>query len=411
MVQNSGAELAAVCRQQFERHYELAAQRYFFAPGRINIIGEHIDYNGGKVFPCAISLGTAAAVAPRGDRLLRLYSHNFKESGPQTFAMAGDKLTYRAEQGWCNYVLGMVEVLRQEGMELPCGLDIVFFGNLPSGGSGLSSSASIEVLTGYILQSYSALELSRERLATLAQKAENEFCDMRCGIMDQFIIAVAQAKKACYLDCATLNYEQIPLRLGTSAFLIANTKLPRKLQESRYNERRSECAAALKILQQAPDFRNISQLCGISETDLPRALDFLADSAKLQNRVRHAVTENSRTRAAAAAMRAGAWAQLGKLLTASHRSLQNDYEVSGPHLDSLVSLLESENAVLGARMTGAGFGGCCIALLQLGGDAAADQALLKPMQQRIASAYRQQFGWEPEFYLSDATGGVAEIQI
>ena len=397
---NSNTELATVCRQQFQQQYGYPAKKMFFAPGRINIIGEHIDYNGGLVFPCAIGLGTAAAVAQRSDAQLRLYSQNFPELDPQIFPYTG--LAYQQEQGWCNYPLGVVDMLRQEGMVLDNGLDIVFFGNLPTGGSGLSSSASLEVLMGYILQSYGGFALSRERLAVLAQKAENEFCGMHCGIMDQFIIAVAQAHKACLLDCATLEYDQVPLELGNHTFLIANTKLPRSLQESKYNERRSECEAALATLQQSQAFAHRRDLCSLKEAELPAAMKILQGQKVLQRRLRHVVSENKRTRAAAAAMMASNWAELGRLLSASHASLRHDYQVSGPHLDSLVALLEQEPAVLGARMTGAGFGGCSIALVELCGNG-------KRLQQRVAAAYCQQFGWEPEFYLSDATDGVQEL--
>ena len=255
------SELVSICAEQFEQQYGYPNDKLFFAPGRINIIGEHIDYNGGLVFPCAINLGTVAAVGRRQDDNLRLYSHNFPELEPQTYNSFD--LCYDAKQNWCNYPLGMLAILQQQEQleQLSQGLDIVFFGNLPTGGSGLSSSASIEVLMGYILQHYNNITLKREQLAVLAQRAENEFCGMNCGIMDQFIIAVAQAQHAFLLDCATLEYQQIPLELGEYAFLIANTKLPRKLQESKYNERRRECESALRILQQNPAFAQRQNLC------------------------------------------------------------------------------------------------------------------------------------------------------
>ncbi|WGK70311.1 galactokinase [Candidatus Haliotispira prima] len=409
MVKDSGAEPAAVCRQQFERHYAYPAEKTFFSPGRINIIGEHIDYNGGLVFPCAIGLGTAAAVGRRsgreaghGGQTIRLYSHNFPELTPQEFCVAKETLAYREEQGWCNYVLGMLSVLAAEGVEPDCDLDIVFYGNLPQGGSGLSSSASLEVLTGYILQSYGGSSLSRERLAVLARRAENEFCGIHCGIMDQFVIAVARAGHACLLDCAGLDYRHVPLELGQHTFLVANTKLPRKLRESKYNERRAECEAALAVLQKSPAFGGKRDLCSVSEPELDSALELLGHNETLLRRVRHVVTENGRTQAAARAMEAGDRVGLGALLSASHHSLSVDYQVSGPHLDSLTALLEQEPSVQGARMTGAGFGGCAIALVRLDDD-------LEQMQQRISVRYRQQFGWEPEFYLSDAADGVREL--
>ncbi len=416
MITDTGTELAAVCRRQFEYCYGYPAEKTFFAPGRINIIGEHIDYNGGLVFPCAIGLGTAAAVARRDTKkgdpepTLRLYSHNFPELPPREFLLAGREPVYRAEQNWCNYVLGMVDVLRREGIQVRGGLDIVFYGNLPTGGSGLSSSASLEVLMGYVLQHYSdtsPARLSRERLAVLAQRAENEFCGMHCGIMDQFIIAVAQAGHACLLDCASLDYRQVPLRLDGHAFLIANSKLPRKLQESKYNERRSECEAALARLQKSPAFCDKPDLCSIPEHDLDKALGLLQDRPILLRRLCHVVSENARTHAAAAAMEARDWQQLGSLLRASHRSLRDDYEVSGPHLDLLVELLSREKVVLGARMTGAGFGGCAIALVRLG-DLENPESLCA-LQQRIAAEYRRQFGWEPEFTRSEVAAGVREL--
>ncbi|MEM9425015.1 MAG: galactokinase, partial [Spirochaetota bacterium] len=359
-----------------------------------------MDYNGGLVFPCAIGLGTAAAVSRRADHNLRLYSQNFPELGPQIFAL--ENFSYKKERGWFNYPLGMAHILQQHGLELNMGLDIVFLGNLPTGGSGLSSSASLEVLTGYILQSFQHFALSRENLAILAQKAENDFCGVNCGIMDQFIIAVAEAQKACLLDCATLEYEQVPLELDGHAFLIANTKLPRQLRESKYNERRSECDAALAILRQNPIFSPKNDLCSLKNSELPVALETLKGNETLQRRVRHVVSENIRTRNAATAMQTGDWNGLGNLLHASHASLRDDYEVSGEHLDTLVSLLGREKAVLGARMTGAGFGGCSIALVKL----SEQSEELQSLQNRVCAAYYRQFGWEPEFYVSHAAGGV-----
>ncbi len=403
--------LVSICCEQFEQLYGYPNDKVFFAPGRINIIGEHIDYNGGLVFPCAISLGTVAAVGQRQDHNLRLYSHNFSKCEPQTYNMLD--FGYQAQQNWCNYPLGVLSILQQQSWPkefngLSQGLDIVFFGNLPTGGSGLSSSASIEVLMCYILQSYHNVMLSREQLAVLAQQAENEFCGMNCGIMDQFIIAVAKAQQACLLDCATLEYQQIPLELGEHALLIANTKLPRKLQESKYNERRRECEAALQMLQQNSAFAQKQNLCSISESspkgEFELALELLQGEKTLQKRVCHVVRENHRTHAAAAAMKAKDWVQLGNLLSASHASLRDDYQVSGPHLDSLVALLEQESLVLGARMTGAGFGGCAIALIKK-----SDSCVFEQLQQRIANVYCQQFGWKPEFYLSDAVDGVREL--
>ena len=423
MAKDSSAELAAVCRRQFEKCYGYSAEKAFFAPGRINIIGEHIDYNGGLVFPCAIGLGTAAATGRRHSAKtdqgkeparLRLYSHNFPEVPVREFLLDnGEKWFSGPDQPpdsihpWLHYPLGMLSVLQGEGLQLDCDLDIVVFGNLPVGGSGLSSSASLEVLIGYILQSYGALQLRAEQLARLAQRAENEFCGTQCGIMDQFIISVAQPESACLLDCAGLNYEQIPLELGAHVFLVGNTMLPRQLRESKYNERRAECELALKRLQQSADFAGLDALCHIPQNQLDLALSVLADqSENIIRRVRHAVSEQGRSHAAAAAVRAKNWPELGNLLNASHRSLREEYEVSGAHLDSLVELLQREPITLGARMTGAGFGGCCIALLK----AERDQKAIADLEKRVSQAYCEQFGWQPEFYASEAVGGVREIR-
>ena len=420
---DSSSKLVAVCRRQFEKCYGYSAEKAFFAPGRINIIGEHIDYNGGLVFPCAIGLGTAAAVGrcpkksgTEESRTLRLYSHNFPEVPVHEFMLPqgnGAKEWFASQtaslHSWLHYPLGMLCVLQDEGLQLDCDLDIVVFGNLPVGGSGLSSSASLEVLIGYILQSYGGLPLPLKKLALLAQRAENEFCGTQCGIMDQFIISVAQAKRACLLNCANLDYEQIPLELDSHIFLVGNTMLPRQLRESKYNERRAECEQALKRLQQSSEFAGLDALCSIPQKQLGLAFSVLANQGShIIGRVRHAVTEQGRSHAAAAAVSTKNWPELGALLNASHRSLREDYEVSGVHLDSLVRLLQREPITLGARMTGAGFGGCCIALLQLSGDA--DQKSITELEERVGTAYCEEFGWRPEFYASEAVNGVRELQ-
>ena len=227
--------------------------------------------------------------------------------------------------------------------------------------------------------------------------------------MDQFIISVAQAERACLLNCASLDYQQIPLELGSHIFLVGNTMLPRQLRESKYNERRAECEQALKRLQQSPEFAGLDALCSIPQNQLDSALSVLANQGShIIGRVRHAVTEQGRSHAATAAVRAKNWPELGALLNASHRSLREDYEVSGTHLDSLVGLLQREPLTLGARMTGAGFGGCCIALLQLSGDA--DQKSIIELEERVGAAYYEEFGWWPEFYASEAVSGVRELQ-
>ncbi len=367
----------------FEKQFGKEQLTYYFSPGRINLIGEHTDYNGGHVFPSAISLGTYGVAAKRQDRKICLYSENFKETGTITFSL--DTLEYEVKDKWANYPKGVIRYLIEAGANITTGLDILFYGTIPNG-AGLSSSASIELLTAVILKDLFQLKNSMLDLVKIGKKVENEFIHVNSGIMDQFAIGMGKKDKAILLDCATLEYELVPVELGAYCIVIMNTNKRRELSDSKYNERRAECERALEQLQKE---LAISALGELDELTF-EANKKLIDNEVLYRRARHAVTENQRTLQAKDALTKGDLVTFGKLLNASHTSLKEDYEVTGIELDTLVAAAQKQAGVLGARMTGAGFGGCSIALVKTQNAA--------EFIKKVGSEYQAQIGYSADFY-------------
>lgn len=362
--------------------------RAFFAPGRINLIGEHIDYNGGFVLPCALSIGTYGVVQMREDETVRCFSENFPEAGTVSFSLAG--LHFRSEDGWTNYVKGMCKEL---GVKR--GFNLYVNGNIPNG-AGLSSSASLEVLVGVALNNLFNLGFSALEIVLAAHRAENGFIGVKCGIMDQFIIGMAEEESGILLNTANLEYHSVKIDLGDYLIVIGNTNKKRTLASSKYNERRGECERALAILKNR---FAVEALCELESQDLPEC-EALFQEPLLIKRVRHAVTENERTKKAYRALSEGDLQEFGKLLNESHRSLRDDYEVTGFELDTLQELFLKYGAI-GARMTGAGFGGCAIALVK------AEAA--NRMIEQVAPEYREKTGLAADFYLVRVGNGAREL--
>ncbi|MES2418934.1 MAG: galactokinase [Bacteroidota bacterium] len=376
---------------QFLEKYKQQPTAIYFAPGRVNLIGEHIDYNGGLVMPCAITVGTWLLLAPNNDRVIRFSSLNFEEEGTVTLQQTYQK----TGTSWYNYPLGVINELVQGETPL-CGLDLLYFGNIPIG-SGLSSSASIEVVTAYALNDYFKLNLAKLELVKIAKKVENEFIGVNSGIMDQFSIAFGEAHKALVLNCDTLKYKVVDCDLGDHVLAIINTNKPRKLAESKYNERVAECKQALSALQQEI---NIANLCELTGEKLALHSHLITDPVVLK-RATHVVKENDRVHLAAKALSAGEIAEFGRLMYASHQSLKDLYEVTGKELDAVVEFCAGFTAVSGARMTGAGFGGCAIALLKKGYE--------EDFAKQLTEYYVAKIGYPAAIYISEIGNGPVRL--
>lgn len=383
-------ELREVFTQQFgnERMGE------YFAPGRINLIGEHTDYNGGNVFPAAITLGTYGVAAKRKDDKVRLYSENFPEKGIIEFSL--NDLSYDKSHDWANYPKGVLRYLQEAGHTIDTGFEVVFYGNIPNG-AGLSSSASIELLTGVILEDLFDLTLERLDLVKTGKKVENEFIGVNSGIMDQFAIGMGQKDHALLLDTNTLKYEVIPAAFGEYVVAIMNTNKRRELADSKYNERRSECEEALARLQTTLTIQALGEL---DEATFYENTKTIEDDILIK-RAKHAVTENQRTLKAKAALEAGDLTTFGLLLNASHESLKEDYEVTGVELDTLVAAAQKHPSVLGARMTGAGFGGCAIALVK------ADD--WTDFVEKVSAEYLEKIGYATDIYQASIDDGARKL--
>lgn len=383
-------ELREVFTQQFgnERMGE------YFAPGRINLIGEHTDYNGGNVFPAAITLGTYGVAAKRKDDKVRLYSENFPEKGIIEFSL--NDLSYDKSHDWANYPKGILRYLKEAGHTIDTGFEVVFYGNIPNG-AGLSSSASIELLTGVILEDLFDLTLERLDLVKTGKKVENEFIGVNSGIMDQFAIGMGQKDHALLLDTNTLKYEVIPASFGEYVVAIMNTNKRRELADSKYNERRSECEEALARLQTTLTIQALGEL---DEATFYENTKTIEDDILIK-RAKHAVTENQRTLKAKAALEAGDLTTFGLLLNASHESLKEDYEVTGVELDTLVAAAQKHPSVLGARMTGAGFGGCAIALVK------ADD--WTDFVEKVSAEYLEKIGYATDIYQASIDDGARKL--
>lgn len=366
----------------------------YFAPGRVNMIGEHTDYNGGHVFPCALTIGTYGVARKRQDRKLRFYSMNFERIGVIESSL--DNLSPDPWADWTNYPKGVMWAFGEKGMEVPSGLDMLLCGNIPNG-SGLSSSASVEVLTGFILRDMFGFDVSNQDLALIGQYSENHFNGVNCGIMDQFAIAMGKKEHAIFLDTATLSYEYAPIRLDDAKIVIACSNKKRGLGDSKYNERRSECEQALAELQQVCSIGSLGEL---TEEEFEKYQGSIGSEVR-RKRARHAVFENRRTIQAVQALKDNDIAAFGQLMNASHVSLRDDYEVTGVELDTLVEETWKVEGVIGSRMTGAGFGGCTVSIVKNGS--------IDDFIARVGAAYQARIGYAADFYVVEIGDGPCKL--
>lgn len=366
----------------------------YFAPGRVNLIGEHTDYNGGHVFPCALTLGTYGVARKRKDRTLRLYSANFPKVGVVETSL--DDLTPYKEAGWTNYPKGVMWAFDGRGYKMDFGLDLLIYGNIPNG-SGLSSSASLEVLTGVILKDMYGFDVSMVDIALIGQYSENNFNGCNCGIMDQFASAMGKKDHAIFLDTNTLQYEYAPVILPDEKIVIVNSKVKHSLVDSAYNDRRNECETALKELQKVVDIKALGEL---TEEEFEAHKDAIATEV-CRKRAKHAVYENQRTIRAVKALEENDIEAFGKLINESHVSLRDDYEVSCEEVDLLVDLAWKQPGVLGARITGGGFGGCTVNIVR--NDA------VEAFEEVIKEEYKKAFGLDAEIYVVDVGCGAGVL--
>lgn len=382
--------------ESFQKYFKSVEDaRIFFAPGRVNLIGEHTDYNGGHVFPCALSFGTYMVARKNTDKKVRAVSLNFEDLG--LLETSVEDIKYQKELNWLNYVMGVTKTLQDKAYPIDQGFDILLFGNIPNG-SGLSSSASVELATGIMLEHLFDLEIDRVELVKVCQYAENNFNGVNCGIMDQFAIGMGKENHAILLDCNTLEYKYAPLDLEGYTIVISNTNKRRELGESKYNERRSECERALLRLQTKLDIQSLGDL----SVETFNAHANLIDSQIDRRRARHAVSENQRTLEAVSALENGDLEKFGQLMDASHISLRDDYEVTGKELDTLVELAWKEDGVIGSRMTGAGFGGCTVSIVKTEN--------VETFMKRVGTFYKEAIGYEASFYIADVGAGAREVR-
>jgi galactokinase len=387
---NSITIMTAELQKEFRNRYGEDAEHVFFCPGRVNLIGEHIDYNGGRVLPCAISKGTWLAISRNTEKKLRFHSLDF----PETIELNLQTSYSKTGKEWFNYPLGVINEILQEGHGIS-GLNLLYKGNLPVA-AGLSSSASIEVATAFAISEIFGLNISRPEIALLCKKVENRFIEVNSGIMDQFAVAMGSKGNAILLNCDTLEYEYIPFEPGEYRLVIINSNKERKLADSKYNERFAECGAALRLLKQD---LNVRHLCDISPKAFVQHQHLLGDEVLLR-RARHVITENERVKKAVKALRSGNIKAFGKLLYASHQSLKTDYEVSGMELDAIVEFSSGFKSCTGARMTGAGFGGCAIALVL--------KEDIGQYSKQLTAFYKNKIGYEPGIFESEIGNGVSE---
>ncbi len=383
----------------FDRFAELFGSsdgaRFYFSPGRVNLIGEHTDYNGGHVFPCALTMGTYGAARKRDDRKIHFYSMNLDKFGVVEASL--DDMTNKPEYNWANYPLGVVWAFHEKGYDLKSGFDMVIWGNIPNG-SGLSSSASLEVLTGVILTDlFEITDLSMTDLAFIGQYSENNFNGCNCGIMDQFAVAMGKKDNAIFLDTNTMNYEYAPIKLDDAKIVITNSKVKHSLVDSAYNDRRRECTEALAALKTKLD---ITSLGDLTPEEFEANKDLIKDPVQLK-RAKHAVYENQRTIDAVAALKEGDIAAFGGLMNQSHISLRDDYEVSCEEIDLLVDLAWKIPGVIGSRITGGGFGGCTVSIVK---NDAVDTFI-----ESIGKTYKEKAGHEAEFYTVDIGSGASRL--
>ena len=380
--------------QKFQEVFGAPAEKQFFAPGRVNLIGEHTDYNGGNVFPCAIDKGTYGLVKKRNDRKFRMYSENFADLGVMEFTL--DELTNDKKHDWANYPKGVIKMFLEAGQKIDSGFDILFSGNIPNG-AGLSSSASIEMLTAIVLKDLFHLSIEPVEMAQLGKKTENLFIGVNSGIMDQFAVAMGKKDHAILLDCNTLKYAYVPVVLKDEVIVIANTNKRRGLADSKYNERRAECDEALAELQTKLPIKALGEL-SIEQFEANKDL---IKSPVRQKRAKHAVYENQRTLKAQKELSAGNLAEFGKLMNQSHISLRDDYEVTGVELDTLAALAWEQPGVVGSRMTGAGFGGCTVSIVK--------KDKVDDFIKNVGEAYKNKIGYAADFYIASVSDGAKKL--
>ena len=368
--------------------------RVFISPGRVNLIGEHTDYNGGHVFPCALSFGTYGAISQRNDKIVRMYSENFEDKGIISFEI--DNLKNEEEHDWANYPKGVIDVLRKYGYDVNQGFDMLVYGNIPNG-AGLSSSASLELLMAVMMNDIHQFNIDRVELVKYCQEAENNFIGVNCGIMDQFSIGMGQDSSAILLDCNTLDYKYSTVDLKDEVIVIANTNKRRGLADSKYNERRSECEEALKELQTE---LKISTLGELTEDEFEKNKHLIKSDIRAK-RAKHAVYENQRTLKAVKALEDNDIETFGKLMNQSHNSLRDDYEVTGKELDTLVDLASKHEGTVGARMTGAGFGGCTVSIVKRNN--------VDDFINNVGKQYKEIIGYDADFYVANIGAGTREI--
>ena len=377
-----------------ELYGEVQDVSVYFAPGRVNLIGEHTDYNGGHVFPCALTIGTYAAVRKRADRKLIFYSMNFEDMGVIESSL--DDLVPSKDANWTDYPKGVMWAFEERGMTMDCGLDIVLYGNIPNG-SGLSSSASLEVLTGYMLKDLYGFDVTNIDLAQIGQYSENHFNGMNCGIMDQFASAMGKKNHAIFLDTADLSYEYAPLKLDGAKIVVTNSNVKHSLVNSEYNVRRSECEEALEELQTVIDIKGLGDL---TEEQFEESKSAIQDEVRVR-RAKHAVYENQRTVRAVNALKNNDLKTFGELMNASHVSLRDDYEVSCEEIDVLVETAWKIDGVLGSRITGGGFGGCTVSIVR---DEAVDT-----FKEKVGAVYKLRTGMTADFYVVEIGDGPSRL--
>ena len=381
-------------KADFKRIFERESEDVFFSPGRVNLIGEHTDYNGGHVFPCALSFGTYGVVSKRNDKKVRMYSLNFEEIGIVEFDL--DSIKYDKKHDWVNYPKGVVKVIQDKGNNIEHGLDILVYGNIPNG-AGLSSSASLELLMAVILNDTFNLNIDMVDMVKYSQEAENKFIGVNCGIMDQFAIGMGQDKCAILLDCNTLKYRYSEINMEGCSIVIGNTNKRRGLADSKYNERRSECERALSNLQSKLNIKSLGEL---SEEEFETNKELIENEID-RKRAKHAVYENQRTLKAVKALEDNNLELFGQLMVGSHVSLRDDYEVTGIELDTLVSLALKQDGVIGSRMTGAGFGGCTVSIVR--------NESVGNFIENVTKGYEEVIGYEPTFYVASISNGTRKI--
>ena len=380
----------------FKKYYgDTKGAELFFSPGRVNLIGEHTDYNGGHVFPCALTMGTYALVRKRSDNKMNFVSLNFNNAEVTTVELP--ELSYQKKNGWANYLIGVVWTFLGKGYKIDKGFDLAMLGNIPSG-AGLSSSASIEVLMGTALKYMYDIDIDMVEIAKIGQTSENQFNGMNCGIMDQFAVAMGKKDNAIFLDTADLSYEYAPVKLKDAKVLITNSHVKHSLVDSAYNDRRNESTAALKALQTK---LNISGLGDLTEEEFEENQYLITDEVQ-KKRAKHAVYENQRTIKAVNALKNNDIETFGKLMNASHISLRDDYEVSCPEVDKLVEIAWNIPGVIGSRITGGGFGGCTVSIVR--NDA------IENFKKEVISKYKEATGIDAEIYEAEIGDGAGRIQ-